>query len=79
MAAIAGVASPLISTFAPHKPQRLTPGAIHLLRMGRRADCTKAKQELGYRPTSVKAAVREAHEWFQSPARPVPVPQLERA
>ncbi len=79
MAAIASVGSPLMSIVAPHKPQRLTPGAIHLLRMGRRADCTKAKQELGYRPTSVKAAVRAAHEWFQSPARLVPVPQLERA
>ncbi len=64
MAAIASVASPVMSTFAPHRPQRLTPGAIHLLRMGRRADCTKAKQELGYAPTSVKEAVREAHQWF---------------
>jgi nucleoside-diphosphate-sugar epimerase len=64
MAAIASVASPLMSTFAPNRPQRLTPGAIHLLRMGRRADCRKAKQELGYVPTSVKDAVREAHEWF---------------
>ena len=79
MAAIASVVSPVMSAFAPNRPQRLTPGAIHLLRMGRRADCSKAKQELGYSPTSVKEAVREAHEWFQSPPRPVPVPQLERA
>jgi nucleoside-diphosphate-sugar epimerase len=64
MAAIASVVSPLMSTFAPDKPQRLTPGAIHLLRLRRRADCSKAKRELGYTPTSVKQAVREAHEWF---------------
>jgi nucleoside-diphosphate-sugar epimerase len=75
MGAIASVASPLMSTFVPEKPQRLTPGAIHLLRMGRLADCTKARQELGYRPTSVRAAVREAHEWFRSPARAIPSPQ----
>jgi nucleoside-diphosphate-sugar epimerase len=64
MAAIAGVASPLLTMLAPNRPQRLTPGAVHLLRMHRRADCSKAKQELGYEPTSVKDAVREAYEWF---------------
>jgi nucleoside-diphosphate-sugar epimerase len=79
MAAIASVVSPLMSAFAPNRPQRLTPGAIHLLRMGRRADCSKAKQELGYSPTSVKEAVREAHEWFQAIPVRAPVPQLESA
>jgi nucleoside-diphosphate-sugar epimerase len=83
MAAIAAVASPLLSTFAPDKPQRLTPGAIHLLRMGRRADCSKAKRELGYSPTSVKQAVREAHEWFRATAgataAKAAVSELERA
>ncbi len=64
MAAIAEVASPLLTILAPHRPQRLTPAAVHLLRMGRRADCSKAKQELGYQPTSVKDAVRDAYEWF---------------
>jgi nucleoside-diphosphate-sugar epimerase len=64
MAAIAEVASPLLAAFAPGTPQRLTPGAIHLLRMHRRADCTKARQELGYQPTSVKQALRDAYDWF---------------
>ena len=64
MAAIAGVASPMLSALAPGKPQRFTPGAVRLLRMRRRADCSKAKQELGYQPTSIKDALREAHEWF---------------
>lgn len=68
MAAIASVASPVLSAVAPDRPQRLTPGAVHLLRMHRRADCTKARQELGYVPTSVKEAVREAHVWFQEVA-----------
>lgn len=68
MAAIASVASPVLSAVAPDRPQRLTPGAVHLLRMHRRADCSKARQELGYVPTSVKAAVREAHAWFQEVA-----------
>ena len=64
MAAIAEVASPILSVLAPDKPQRLTPGAVHLLRMHRRADCTKARQQLGYEPSSVKDALREAYDWF---------------
>jgi hypothetical protein len=32
--------------------------------MGRRADCSKAQVELGYRPTAIADAVREAHQWF---------------
>lgn len=76
MAAIARVASPLLTMLAPNRPQRLTPGAVHLLRMHRRADCSKAKQELGYEPTSVKDAVREAYEWFVAAGdiRNVPAP-----
>jgi nucleoside-diphosphate-sugar epimerase len=68
MAAIAAIASPVLSAVAPDRPQRLTPGAVHLLRMHRRADCSKARHELGYMPTSVKEAVREAHAWFQRAA-----------
>jgi nucleoside-diphosphate-sugar epimerase len=66
MAAIANVASPILTVLAPDRPQRLTPGAVHLLRLHRRADCTKARQELGYQPTSVKDALREAYDWFAS-------------
>jgi nucleoside-diphosphate-sugar epimerase len=64
MAGIAAVASPILSAIAPNMPQRLTPGAVHLLRMHRRADCAKAKRELGFQPTSVKDALRAAYEWF---------------
>ena len=66
MAAIASVVSPVLSAVAPDRPQRLTPGAVHLLRLHRRADCSKARQELGYVPSSVKEALREAHAWFQA-------------
>ena len=44
--------------------QLLTPAAVRLLRMGRRADTGKAQRELGYRPTSIAEAVREASECF---------------
>src|SRR5688572_18089236 len=64
MANIARITSPLLSAFAPGVSQRLTPGAVRILRMQRRADCSKARRELGYRPTSAKEAVRAAYEWF---------------
>jgi nucleoside-diphosphate-sugar epimerase len=44
--------------------QLLTPAAVRLLRMGRRADTGKAQRELDYRPTSIVEAVREAYECF---------------
>jgi nucleoside-diphosphate-sugar epimerase len=64
MAGLAEVASFFTTRFAPHAPQRFTPHAVRLLRMGRRADITKARTELGYTPTSVDEAVREAYEDF---------------
>jgi len=48
----------------PDAPQRLTPGAIEILAMNRHADISKARDELGYRPTSVREAVGEAYEFF---------------
>ena len=64
MAAVASVASPVLSALAPDRPQRLTPAAVRLLRMQRRADCSKARSELGYEPTSVRDALRDAFDWF---------------
>ncbi len=55
------VASFYLSRFRPNFPQRLTPGAIRLLQKCRHADTSKAKKELGYRPTSIRAAVHEAY------------------
>jgi len=64
MMGIAEITSPVLTRFFPNFNQRLTPGAIRILRMGRRADCSKAKRELGYRPTSVAAAIRAAYRDF---------------
>ena len=46
------------------RSQRFTTGSIRLLRMQRRANCAKARQELGYQPTSIEAAIQEAYDWF---------------
>lgn len=64
MAAIAGLTSPILSRLAPRLPQRLTPGAIRLLRMRRHADLSRSREELGYRPTSIAAAIAEAYAFF---------------
>jgi 3beta-hydroxysteroid-4beta-carboxylate 3-dehydrogenase (decarboxylating) len=64
MAAIAPMTQLVQSTLFPSRPQRLTPGAIRILRMERRADTSKARRELGFVPTSPEAAVREAYEFF---------------
>lgn len=55
------MASFYLSRIHPKFPQRFTPGAIRLLKMRRHANIQKAISELGYRPTSVRAAVHEAY------------------
>jgi nucleoside-diphosphate-sugar epimerase len=65
MASLTGVVSGVASRVLPNVQQRLTPGAIRILRMRRRADTTKAREELGYQPTSIAQAVREAFEFFE--------------
>lgn len=64
MAAIAEVSSFVLTKFFPKVPQRFTPGAVRILRMQRHADVTKAKTELGYAPTSIRAAIEEAYADF---------------
>ena len=54
-------ASFYLSRFHPRFPQRFTPGAIRLLQKRRHADIGKARRELGYQPTSIRAAVHEAY------------------
>jgi len=63
MAAAAEVSSFVLTHFCPNVPQRFTPGAIRLLRMQRRADCSKARRELGYEPTRIEDAIQEAYDW----------------
>ena len=54
-------ASFYLSRFHPSFPQRFTPGAIRLLQKRRHADVGKARRDLGYQPTSIRAAVHEAY------------------
>lgn len=64
MNVFAHVSSFLLSSFSPKTPQRFTPFAVRFLQLRRRADTTKAQTELGYRPTRVEDALREAYEHF---------------
>jgi nucleoside-diphosphate-sugar epimerase len=50
--------------FLPSRRLLLTPAAVRILGMGRRAEIGKAQRELDYRPTSIAEAVREAYDWF---------------
>jgi hypothetical protein len=42
----------------------ITPTSVRLLTSQRKADCTKARDELGYRGSSVEEAIRDAHAHF---------------
>ena len=64
MAALAEVTSFVTTRLRPDAPQRFTPGAVRLLRLGRRADTTKARTELGFTPTPLREAIREAYADF---------------
>jgi nucleoside-diphosphate-sugar epimerase len=64
MARAAEVSSRLFDRFAPAAPQRFTPSAVRLLTEPRRMDVSKARSELGFEPTSVRAAIHEAYADF---------------
>lgn len=64
MSGLAEVVNFFVMRLAPDVEPRFTPGAVRILRLHRRADITKARTELGYQPSSVEEAVREAHEDF---------------
>lgn len=64
MASLAELADRTWYRAFPNRPRRFTPGAVRLLQMRRRAGHDKAKQELGYRPTELVQAVREAYDDF---------------
>jgi len=64
MAGVAAVVNFVLTRVAPDVEPRFTPGAVRILRMHRRADISKARTELGYQPTSIEDAVREAYEDF---------------
>jgi len=64
MAAIAEVADKTWFRAFPNQPRRFTPAAVRLLSMRRRADHAKARAELGFQPTPLEDAVREAYDDF---------------
>lgn len=64
MSLIARLKDPFVTAWVPPARHRLTPAAIRILSLHRRADISKAQNELGYRPTTVLQAVRDAYEWF---------------
>ncbi len=64
MRPISHLTSLVMGRLRPDDPQRFTPGALRILAQHRKADTTKAKTELGYRPTSIAAAVQEAYDFF---------------
>jgi nucleoside-diphosphate-sugar epimerase len=65
MSAVAQLVNPFVTRWVPPERHRLTPAAVHILRLERRADISKARRELGYEPTTIAAAVREAYEFFR--------------
>jgi len=69
MSLVANAAETVIPYLRPNAEQLLTPAAIRILAMNRRADISKAKVELGYQPTNIKSAIGEAYEWFLSQGR----------
>jgi nucleoside-diphosphate-sugar epimerase len=64
MAGLAAATDFVLNRLAPNAPRRFSAPAVRFLRLRRRADCSKAKNELGYRPTSIADAVREAYAFF---------------
>ncbi|MCY4158669.1 MAG: NAD-dependent epimerase/dehydratase family protein [Bacteroidetes bacterium] len=60
------IASFYLSKFHPSVPQRFTPGAIRLLQKRRHADTSKARNELGFKPTTIRDAVHEAYAFHYS-------------
>jgi nucleoside-diphosphate-sugar epimerase len=64
MNVLAHISSFVLNRVAPERPQRFTPDAVRLLTLMRRADIQKAKNELGYVPGSLEAALRDAHAGF---------------
>lgn len=64
MAALAEVADKTWFRFFPNQPRRFTPAAVRLLTMRRQASHQKAKEELGFQPTSLKQAIEDAYQDF---------------
>jgi nucleoside-diphosphate-sugar epimerase len=64
MRGIAEISTRVGALIAPNAEPLLTPAALRLLRLGRRADTSKAREELGFVPTSVASAIEDAWNDF---------------
>jgi nucleoside-diphosphate-sugar epimerase len=64
MMGVAEVVSFFANRFLPGKEIPLTPDAVRIVRMQRRVDCSKAKNELRFQPTSIHQAIQEAYDCF---------------
>ncbi len=64
MAVLAEIADKTWYRAFPNLPRRFTPAAVRLLRMQRHADHGKARRELGYQPTELSQAVKDAYAHF---------------
>ncbi|HHH28434.1 MAG TPA: NAD-dependent epimerase/dehydratase family protein [Polyangiaceae bacterium] len=64
MHGLANVSSFVLTNFFPKVPQRFTPDAVRILRMHRRADISKAREELGYQPSDIRDAIVAAYDDF---------------
>jgi nucleoside-diphosphate-sugar epimerase len=64
MRVIAEITSRIGALIAPDAEPLLTPAALRLLRLGRRADTRKAREELGFVQTSIETAIEDAWRDF---------------
>jgi hopanoid-associated sugar epimerase len=69
MLPLAHVSNLVMSTLAPARPPRFTPGTIRILNGGKHADTKKAQRELGLQPSPVLEAFTEAFEWLKARGR----------
>ena len=66
MLGVARLTTTALRVVAPRVEPRFTPGAVRLLMSKRRADTTRARTELGFRPTSIRDALREQYAFFDT-------------
>ncbi|MCY4049942.1 MAG: NAD-dependent epimerase/dehydratase family protein [Gammaproteobacteria bacterium] len=77
MEMFAEVASFYLSHFHPSFPQRFTPGAIRLLQLCRHANTQKAQDELGFEPSTIRQAVKDAYEFHYNQRKVITNPDAK--